>query len=114
MMEKTNQITSMSDKTIIQFIGNYIRHQRLKQNKTQSQLAHTAGVNRSTVSQIENGEPITLSSLIQVLRALDCLSVFTSFEIRNQLSPIALAKLEKKQRLRARNKGDHPQTENEW
>lgn len=113
-MEKTNNITSMSDKTIIQFIGNYIQHQRLQQNKTQSQLAHTAGVNRSTLSQIENGEPVTLSSLIQLLRALDCLSVFTSFEIRNQLSPLTLAKLEKKQRQRARNKGGNSQTENEW
>lgn len=104
-MENTNlEWTSLSDKAIISSIGNYLKHQRLQQNKTQSQIAEAAGINRWTMSQIEKGEAISLTSLIQILRALNLLNVLDKFKIETQISPIDLAKLEKKKRLRARNK----------
>lgn len=92
---------SMSEKTIVAAIGAYIKHERLIKNKTQAQVAIDAGVNRSTISQIEKGEAISLLSLIQILRALDLLHVLNGFRIEKQISPIALAKLEKKKRQRA-------------
>lgn len=91
----------MNDTSIIASIGEYLKHQRLTQNKTQAKIAEMAGVNRMTISQIEKGEAISLVSLIQILRALDVLNVLNGFEIDTQISPIALAKLEKKQRQRA-------------
>ncbi len=94
-------LISMSDKSVVIFIGDYLKHQRLSQNKTQAQIAQDAGVNRSTVSQIENGEAISLISLIQILRALHLLDVLNGFTIETQVSPIQLAKLEKKKRQRA-------------
>lgn len=104
----------MSDITIVNSIGSYIKHHRLAQNKTQAQIATAAGVNRWTVSQIEKGNAISLLSLIQILRALDLLSIFEKFTIESQISPIALAKLEQKQRKRARNKGTDIQNKSEW
>lgn len=101
-MANTNiEWLSMSDKSIIAVIGDYIKHQRLIQNKTQASIAEIAGINRWTMSKIENGEPISLLSLIQVLRALNLLEVLEIFKIQTQLSPLEIAKLEKEKRQRA-------------
>ena len=64
------------------------------------------------VSQIENGESITLTSLIQILRSLDSLYVLNSFEVIDEISPLEYAKIKKKQKQRARNKpSDGPDKE---
>ena len=94
----------MSDVAIVKQIGSYIKHVRLQQNKTQAQLAEMAGLNRWTISQIENGESITLSSLIQIMRALDSLYVLNVFEVSDEISPLEYAKLKKQQKERVRNK----------
>lgn len=96
----------MTDLAIVAEIGYFIKNTRVKQNKTQAQLAQEAGLNRWTVSQIENGEPITLTSLIQLLRALDCLSVLDKFKVQEEISPLVYAKLKKqqqKERVRQRS-----------
>jgi Helix-turn-helix. len=114
-MENTDiNWTSMSNTAIVEAIGKYIKHERLTQNKTQAQVARNAGVNSWTLSQIENGQPITLLSLIEILRALRLLDIFNIFKIETQISPIALAKLERQKRQRARNKGKTEQTESDW
>ena len=103
MLVKTNiDWVSMTDNSIIQSIGAFIRHHRLEQNKTQQQLATEAGINRWTISKIEKGESVTLAILIQILRILDLLHVLDAFEIREQVSPIEYAKLKEKKRKRAR------------
>lgn len=104
MLEKTNNNwASMSDAAIVDSIGAYIKHQRIRQNKTQAQLATEAGINRWTLGQIENGESITLSTLIQILRALELLHLFDSFAIQERISPIEYARLREKKRKRARS-----------
>lgn len=106
---------SMSDKSIISFIGEYIKHQRLTQNKTQAKIAEIAGINRWTMSKIENGEPISLMSLIQILRALDLLDILNIFKVQTQISPLELAKLEKQKRQRASTRNDiKKQNKSEW
>ena len=67
-------------------------------------MAAAAGINRSTMVQVENGGGGTLLSFIQILRALEQLQLFQSFEIRQQLSPLQLAKIDQKKRRRASNK----------
>lgn len=100
----------MSDKAIVSHIGNFIKHTRVEQNKTQAQLAEIAGLNRWTLSQIENGESIRLSSLIQLLRALDCLYILDEFNFSEEISPLEYAKLKKKQnKERVRNKKSNNQ-----
>lgn len=94
---------SMSDKGVLNLIGQFIQETRLQQNKTQQQVADSAGMNRSTVGQIEKGNGGTLLSLLQILRVLEQLPVLQSFEIEQIISPLALAKLEQQKRQRARN-----------
>lgn len=95
---------AMSDPAILEILGKFIQQTRLQQNKTQQQVAVAAGVNRSTMVQIENGGGGRLISFIQILRALEQLQLFQSFEIRQQLSPLQLAKIDQKKRQRASNK----------
>lgn len=95
----------MSDSAIVRQLGAFIKHTRMQQDITQARLAEMAGLNRWTISQIENGESVTLTTLIQVLRALDVLYVLNPFEINNEISPIEYAKLQEKKRKRASSKG---------
>lgn len=105
--------TSLSDKALISLIGEYIKEQRLAQNKTQAKIAEMAGINRWTMSKIENGEPISLISLIQILRALDLLDILSVFKIQTQVSPLELAKLDKQKRLRA-SRNDNTSSKSKW
>ena len=101
-MENTNTFwRQMSDTAIVKEIGKFVKHTRLQQNITQAKLATNAGLNRYTVGQIENGESITLSTLIQLLRALDALYVLEYFTIKQEISPVAYAEMIRKQRKRA-------------
>lgn len=113
-MENTNKKWNpMSNNAIISIIGNYIKQQRLAQNKKQADVAEHSGVNRWTITQIEKGKAISLTSLIQILRALDLLNVFDTFKIEKQISPIELAKQEKQKRQRASGK-NNTQNNSEW
>ena len=101
-MEYTNTNWSeMSDAAIVKQLGAFIKHTRLQKNMTQAKLATQAGLNRWTIGQIENGESTTLSTLIQLLRALDALHVLEHFTIKNEISPLTYAELARKKRKRA-------------
>lgn len=114
-MEKTNNMwTEMSDIAIVQNIGAFIKQQRLQINKTQVQLATEAGVNRWTLGQIENGEAITLLSLIQIMRALDILYLFEGFTIKKEISPLELAKQDQQKRQRASNSTIDNSNQSDW
>jgi len=93
---------AMSDRALAEHIGAFIRHHRLQMNKTQQKLAAEAGISRSTLSLLERGETVTLSTLIQVLRILDQLQIMAAFDVHESISPILLHKLEKSKRKRAR------------
>ncbi|MES2330390.1 MAG: helix-turn-helix transcriptional regulator [Bacteroidota bacterium] len=107
---------SMSDRAILVVLGNFIQQTRLQQNKTQQQVAVAAGINRSTMVQVENGGGGTLLSLVQILRALEQLELFQHFEIRQQLSPLQLAKIDQQKRKRASNKktGSIEKPQSDW
>lgn len=97
-----NEWLAMSDDALAELIGQFIRHHRLEQNTTQDEVAAAAGISRSTLSLLERGEPVTLSTLIRVLRVLNQLQLMEVFVVRQQVSPLALAKAEREQRNRAR------------
>lgn len=115
MMDKfNNDWLAMTDDAIIKSIGAFIKHQRIEQNRTQQNVADDAGINRTTLSFLENGDIVNISTLIQVLRALDLLYVLDTFTIKNQISPIELAKLEEQRRKRASNKRKDEKPESDW
>lgn len=99
--------TAASDTALMERMGAFIKHHRLQQNKTQEQLAREAGIVRSTLSLFERGENISLLVFIQLLRALKLLPLLQEFQIRQQISPLQLAKMEqsKKTRVRQTNTG---------
>lgn len=99
-----NKWASMSDKALAKIIGAFVRHHRMEQNKTQDELSAAAGISRSTLSLLERGETVTVTTFIQVLRVLDQLPVLSVFEVKATLSPLELAKLQKEKRQRARSK----------
>lgn len=105
---------SMSDNALVEQIGAFIKHHRLEQNKTQEMLATEAGISRSTLSLLERGEPVTLATLIQVLRVLDQLRIMNAFVVEESISPLVLAKLEKEKRKRASGKNEDSTHEVDW
>ncbi len=105
---------SMTDRVLAEQIGAFVKHQRLEQNKTQDILAHDAGISRSTLSLLEKGETVTMATLIQVLRILDQLQVMDAFVVQKSISPIAMAKLERNQRKRSRNKKTKDTGDSVW
>ena len=94
--------SSMTDKALMKTIGTFVQHHRLNQNKSQSAVAVSAGISRSTLSLLERGEKVSLTSLIRVLRILDLLHILDAFKVVDELSPIEYAKLQKKTRKRSR------------
>jgi len=100
MTEITN-IYAQSDNAVLQNIAHFIKHHRLQQNKTQSQLAIDAGINRSTLVEFEKGHRSTMITFIQLLRALNLLYVTEQFNVKPEISPIQLAEMAQAMRKRA-------------
>ena len=96
-----NNWNAVGDNQIALQIGEFVKHHRMAQNRTQAMLAEDAGISRSTLSLLERGETVTIATLIQVLRVLDQLQVIDGFAVRQQMSPLLLAKAEKGKRQRA-------------
>lgn len=96
-----SSLALMSDKSLNQLIGSYIKHHRLNKNMSQEDLSHAANISRSTLSLLERGESVKLDTLLQVLRVLDLLHVLEVFQVNEEISPLEYAKLKKKQKKRA-------------
>jgi transcriptional regulator with XRE-family HTH domain len=102
----SNMWNELSDVALQAMIGQFIQQSRLRQNKSQQQVADAAGINRSTLSQIENGRGGTLLTMIQILRVLDQVSFLKVFQVEERPSPLYLAKMEMKKRKRSRKSND--------
>ena len=107
MIDKNN-INNISDINLVAKVGVFIKETRLQQNKTQQSLATAAGINRTTLAQIEKGSGGNLLTLIQLMRALGILEIFAQFEIEEQISPVALAKIQLNKRIRATKEKNNP------
>ena len=92
---------AMSDKAVLAEIGERISRQRLNRNITQTDLAVQAGVARIVVQRLEGGRGCTLGNLIRIMRALGILEQLDAILQASELSPLQLAKLKGRERLRA-------------
>lgn len=104
----------LSDGALLEHIGNYVKHHRLSQNRSQGEVSQKAGVSRSTLSLMERGEKTNLGSFIQVLRVLDLLHVLEAFAVSTEISPVEYAKLQRKQRRRASKSQEPPAPDYTW
>ena len=116
MAKNTTEWYALSDGALLTWLGDYVHSVRLQNNITQQQLANKAGVNRSTIVQLEKGGGGTLLTYVKVLRALEQLPLLQVFEVKTAVSPLLLAKMEKQQRRRARSgkEAASKQTFNDW
>jgi len=105
---------SMSDKALMETIGNFIQHHRLNQNRSQNDIAEAAGISRSTLSLLERGKKVSLNSLIQVLRILDLLYIMDVFKVSREISPLEYARLQKNRKERARSKKENSKDDPGW
>lgn len=104
---------NMSDPIIVKEIGIQLKKMRLRKNITQEKLAATSGLNRATISQLENGRAATLLTLVQVMRALDKLDLLNVFSDEPDISPLEAVKLKRSGRLRASTKKTSNQSREE-
>ena len=105
---------ALSDRGLLQRVGHFLKQSRLRQNRTQQSVAEAAGINRTTLVQLEKGEGGTLLTFVQVLRALDLLEKLDVFEYKQEISPLLLAEMEKKMRRRARGKKQSDSNTSDW
>ena len=115
MTDLNNIFISITDSSMIKTIGEFIQAERIKQNKTQTQLAEDAGINRSNLSEIENGKNFSMLTFIQLLRSLNQLQNLEVFKPQTQISPLQLAKIELKKPKRASRKNNiEPKQKSDW
>lgn len=105
----------MSDRAILREIGTRLRRRRLDRNFTQQDLADSAGLSRTTVSDMERGAPAGILTLVQVLRALGELNELDGFLPDQGPSPLELARLKGRVRQRAsRRSTENEREESDW
>lgn len=107
---------SMSDPAIVAELCHTLKQLRLQQNLTQGQLAEKAGLSRSAISKIELGKvSVSLLTVVQVIRALQQFHLLDSWRVASIISPLAVARLTAKSRLRASGKAIRKNKEDsEW
>jgi transcriptional regulator with XRE-family HTH domain len=97
---------SLSETEILIELGRRLKRTRLSQNVTQQELAERAGVSPRTVSAVESGDDIRLSTLVRLLRALGRLGGIEALLPAPQISPLELVERRGQQRQRARGRSD--------
>ncbi len=85
-------------------LGQKLERLRLSKNINQTTLAREAGVSRRTITRLENGEGISLDTLIRVMRALGVVDRFATLLPDPTTRPVERIKLGGRERKRARSK----------
>lgn len=101
----------LADASVLAELGARLARHRLNRNLTQAQLAHEAGVSKSTVERVEAGESSQMTNFIRILRALDLLTGLNQVVPDVPPSPIAQVELQERIRKRASPKSDIPDDE---
>lgn len=94
-------LEAMNDRALIAEIGLRIQRRRLAMNISQTVLARKAGVARKVIQNIESGNGSTVKGLVRTLRALGLTAGLGLLFPETGPSPMELAKLKGRERLRA-------------
>lgn len=98
----------MSEKAALKEVGRRLQVQRLNLNWPQETLARKAGVSRRALQNLESGRGCTLLLFIRLLCALGKLDQLDALFPEPGVSPIQLAKLKGRERLRASGRHAKP------
>ncbi|WP_316800185.1 helix-turn-helix domain-containing protein [Pedobacter frigidisoli] len=109
------EVNAKSDLEYLSQIGEFLKGSRLELDLTQNIVAQRAGVDRTTLIKAERGDSINLLSLIQILRALGKLGFLENMKFMRQVSPIKMAELSMKKKMRASgNKSYDDKLQSDW
>ena len=92
---------AMNDKAILEELGCRIQRRRLAMNISQADLTRNAGISRKVIQNIESGQGATLKGFVRILRALGLTAELGLLFPESGPSPLELAKLKGRERLRA-------------
>ena len=95
-------------------LGSKLEKLRLAQNINQTQLAREAGVSRRTITRLENGEGISLDTLIRVMTALGVVERLDLLVPAPDVRPVERVKYKGRERKRARAKPAAPAEPWRW
>ena len=95
---------SMSDKAILEDLGQSLAEFRIERGLTQAAVAKQAGIGKRTLERMEAGNSCQTSALVRVLRALGLEKQIPGIVPKNGPSPMAVLEAQQKQRKRVRPK----------
>jgi len=96
----------MTDKAILEELGQRLSRRRIMQEMTQEYLANEAGISKRTLERLESGQPSQFLSVVRVLRALNMLgSLETAIpEVSSRPMDVLRMKGKKRQRVSTKKK----------
>jgi transcriptional regulator with XRE-family HTH domain len=83
-------------------IGRRLEALRLAANVSQAEVAAEAGISRRTMTRLENGEGVSLDTLIRVMRALGVAGRLEALLTPPEVRPVERIRRKGRQRQRAR------------
>jgi len=96
--ERINKTEILTD------LGIKLKKIRLNENLTQKEVSEKTGIDRATISQIENGKNTSVVYLLKLLNQYNKLEDFLNVLYLPEISPIELYKLDKKKKKYASSK----------
>jgi transcriptional regulator with XRE-family HTH domain len=99
-----NDYNLLSSEDIQLDLGQKIEQLRLTKNINQAQIAIEAGVSRRTISRLENGQTVSLDTLIRVLKALGIIEQLALLIPDASVRPLERVRRQGRERKRASSK----------
>ncbi len=101
-------------KDITEMIAKYIKTHRIRLKKTQKDLAEESGVSLMTLRRAENGEVLSLETLVAILEVFGDLENLKLLFVINDQTPRSLLSQNDKHRKRVRKRKDEETKEWVW
>ncbi|MEJ2610004.1 MAG: helix-turn-helix transcriptional regulator [Candidatus Thiodiazotropha sp.] len=103
-MNHKKDFSTQSSSVIAAFLCRRLEEIRLSNNISQAALAKQAGVSRSTMTRIADGQSVSLDSFIRVIKALGLADHLAALLPDPNVRPVELARHEGQHRQRASSK----------
>ena len=86
----------IDDTGFLRIIGEFVHFHRLRQNRTQAEVSNAADISRSTLSLLERGENVTMSTFSQVINVLGLQDIKSAFKVEEPVIPPIIVKTKPK------------------
>ena len=103
-MDHKNEFSVASPRQIAIQLGERLAEIRLSLNQTQAQVSDEAGVSRGALVRLENGQGVSLDTLIRVMTALNLQEHLANLLPNPSIRPLERVALAGRERQRARPK----------